>query len=281
MKENVIFKSEEGRQKIFSHYRSLLKGVPFSFRESMVDTAYGETYVLEAGKPVRPAILLLHGSCSNSAMWFGDMGILAEHYNVLSVDILGEAGNSAAKRLNLNSDDYALWVRELMDSLSIHKAALMGNSYGGWMALKFATAFPERVSKIVLVATSGISPVKPSFLLKTIFYAFRGKKGRNAMNRLVYGTSAIPEEVLQVADMIMENFNPMVAALPIFGEERLKKLTMPVLYIAGENDVTVDAKKTAQRIRRLMPRSATVLLENHGHVVYDVMDRIMPFLQKG
>ncbi|MGI5970563.1 MAG: alpha/beta fold hydrolase [Oscillospiraceae bacterium] len=44
------------------------------------------------------------------------------------------------------------------------KTAIIGNSLGGWMALKFATAYPERVSKLVLIASAGLAEIRPQFI---------------------------------------------------------------------------------------------------------------------
>ncbi len=280
MKTNSVYKSEEGKRKILEYYKKLLSNIEVPYREKYVNTTYGETYILELGNSDKPSIFLFHGSCSNSAMWFGDLQILAEHYHVFTVDIIGEAGNSAENRLDLSTDDYANWIKEIFDAQNIQKAMLMGNSFGGWMSLKFATVFPDRVSKLVLIATSGITPVKLSFILKSILYTMQGKKGLKKLNKMVYGTDDIPDEVLEVGNMIMENFNPMIGALPNYKNEQLIKLTMPVMYIAGENDSTVYAHKTAQRIKELIPNASIQLIKNNGHVIYNVLDRIMPFLMQ-
>lgn len=278
MTSKTVYKSEEGRRKILAHYDKLLGTLQIAYQERYVDTSYGKTYLLEAGQADHPVVFLIHGSCSNSAMWFGDIGLLAEKYHVFAIDMIGEAGHSAENRLDPTTDAYANWIREVFDALGIQKAMLMGNSFGGWMSLKFATTYPERVEKIVLIATSGVTPVKLLFIFKSILYTMRGEKGLESMNRMVYGTNEIPKEVLEVSNMIMENFNPMVGALPNYTDDQLKKLTMPVMYIAGENDATVHAHRTAQRIKKLIPHAKTKLIQNSGHVVYNVMDIIMPFI---
>jgi len=49
---------------------------------------------------------------------------------------------------------------------SLERTVIIGNSLGGWMALKFATAYPERVSRLVLLASAGLAPIRPRFLLE-------------------------------------------------------------------------------------------------------------------
>lgn len=278
MKNKRVFKSEESKQRVLSHYKNLLNNLTVAYQERFIDTSYGKTYLLEAGNKDNPTVFLFHGSCSNSAMWFGDIPTLSKDYHVFSVDIIGEAGNSAEKRLDLKGDDYAKWIYEIYNTAGIKNATLIGNSYGGWLSLKFAVNYPECVEKLVLIATSGITPPKLSFILKSIFYSLQGKRGLKSLNKLVYGTDDIPDEVIEVSNMIMESFNPMLGSLPVFRDEELKKLNMPVMYIAGGKDVTVHADKTADRLKNIIPHTKISLIKDNGHVIYNAMDRIMPFL---
>ncbi|MBP7401295.1 MAG: alpha/beta hydrolase [Clostridia bacterium] len=282
MKEKPVFKSEQGRDRILTRYRSLIERLPVPYRERAVPTSFGGTYVLEAGGEELPPVLLLHGSCSNSAMWIGDIGPLSAAHRVLCVDIVGEAGNSAPNRPALSGDGYARWLGEVLDGLGIPKTDLIGNSLGGWIALQFAALYPDRIAHMVLIAPSGIVPTRPSYLLRLLFHAAQGKKGMAALARLMYGSDDVPEEVVEVSTMIMDNYNPIVGALPVLSDERMGRLAMPVLYIVGADDVTADTGKAAERLRRLVPKAQIERIPNHGHVVFDTMDRVVPFLaEKG
>ncbi len=123
-----VFKSEESRDMIRSRYNQILSAFPF--KQLYIDTSFGKTFILESGVPENPPLILLHGSCSNSAFWFGEISVLSNMFHVLAVDIIGEAGNSEEKRLDLNQDGYADWLKEVFDALSIEKAVVMGNSLG-------------------------------------------------------------------------------------------------------------------------------------------------------
>ena len=88
---------------------------------------------------------------------------LSTQFRIYAVDIIGEAGNSEEYRPDLTSDAFALWMKDVLDALSLESAVLIGNSLGGWMALKFATAYPERVSKLILIASAGLAQIRPQF----------------------------------------------------------------------------------------------------------------------
>lgn len=271
-----VFKSKEGQEKIRGYYNNILSFFPLTQR--YVDTSFGKTFVLEAGNEENTAIILLHGSCSNSAAWLGDMAALAAQYHVFAIDIPGEPGNSEDNRLNTQSNEYPSWLSEVLNGLKTEKAVVIGNSMGGWLALHFAAKFPERTAALVLLAPSGIIPPEQSFVNQTADIASNSGSAE-AVTNAVMGDSAIPKEVLEFMKLVMENFNPITEALPVLTDKQMRLLTMPVLFIAKTNDVTMDATKAAHRLSNLVPH-ATVNLTEGAHVITSAANLVIPFLSK-
>jgi pimeloyl-ACP methyl ester carboxylesterase len=274
-----IFKSKEGRQRILDQYNKLLSAFDFEFRERYVDTIYGPTYVLESGPNDLPQLILFHGSTSNSAAWFADIKELTKNFHVFAVDLIGDAGHSAEMRLNMKNDEYAMWIGDVFEGLGIARASIMGNSLGGWLCLKFASVFPEKVERLVLLAASGIAPIRASFVFRVILYSLRGGKGGEAITRMVYGKDHIPQEVIDYINIISENYRPYTGEVPVIPDPDMVRLTMPVLYIAGEDDQLTNVPKCAKRLRKLLPQPTIYVLKNTGHVIYNVLDKIIPFLR--
>lgn len=54
-------------------------------------------------------------------------------------------------------------------------------------------------------------------------------------------------------------------------------LTMPVLYIAGINDIITDTRKAAERLSRLVPQ-AKINIDDVSHVIINTTDTVIPFL---
>ena len=269
-----VFKSEEGRDKIRAYYNQILGFFPIA--QTYADTSFGKTFVLKAGDTNKPAVILLHGSCSNSAAWLGDIPVLAERFCVFAVDILGEAGNSDENRLE--PGQYALWLNELMDALQIGRAVVIGNSMGGWIALHFAAAYPQRTTALVLIASSGIVPAASSYLAQTdAFFDHENQEASSLIDPIMKDVD-IPQEVRDFMTLIIENFHPFQGTLPLLSHEQMRVLTMPVLLIAGTNDVTMDAGKAADRLLTLVPHAKVTLIEGGGHVITGAMDIVMPFL---
>lgn len=273
--QNSVFKTKAGRDKVRAYYNHVLSQFPFG--QQYVETTFGQTFMLTAGQESNPPIILLHGSCSNSAFWFPEIMTLSNNFRVYAVDIIGEAGNSEEYRPDLSSDAFALWMREIFSALGLERAVLAGNSLGGWMALKFATTYPEHVSRLVLVASAGLAQIRPQFLHNAD--QARQADGTVPVDPGIMGEKSIPKEVLDFMNLIVENYNP-IQDLPLYSDEQLKRLSMPVLFIGGEYDVIIDAERSAQRLSLLAPSAEIRLLPDCGHVVTNSIEYIIPFLMK-
>ncbi|MAU11607.1 MAG: hypothetical protein CL607_17415 [Anaerolineaceae bacterium] len=155
-------------------YDQALARWPVPYEEHTIPTRHGDTYVISSGEPDAPAMVLLHGAGTNSAIWSGDVAVYSQHFHVYAIDLLGEAGRSAQNRPDWHSPAYAEWLADVFDTLQIDQAVLLGISQGGWTALKFATYQPERVSQLVLLCPGGVMTTRSSFLFKAIPLSFMG-----------------------------------------------------------------------------------------------------------
>ncbi len=75
-----IYKSVEGEREVGERYLTILKRWPVPNRQLRVPTREGETFVVTCGDENAPALVLLHGGMTNSAMWMGDVAAWAEHF---------------------------------------------------------------------------------------------------------------------------------------------------------------------------------------------------------
>lgn len=146
------------------------------------------------------------------------------------------------------------------------------------MALKFATHRPERVEKLVLLTPGGVTPVRLSFILRLIGLSLFGRWGAGAIRRVIYGDLVLPEEVEAFSSLIQDHYNPRTEVQPIFSDEELQRLTMPVLLVAGSEDCCYVSEKTAGRLQRLLPVFTAKILPGAGHVLLDTTGQILPFL---
>jgi len=98
-----VFKSEQGRRAIVACYENALAEAAsrLPLRRRIVQTALGDTHVIEAGDASRPPLVLLHGTASNSATWLADIPVWSRHFRVVAADIVGEPGLSEDRRITL------------------------------------------------------------------------------------------------------------------------------------------------------------------------------------
>lgn len=99
-----------------------------------------------------PPVILLHGGNLDRRMWDAEFGYLREHHRVVRYDARGYGRSGPADTAFSAHDD----LLALMRALDIPRAALVGLSLGGRIAIDFTLAHPDMVDRLVLAAP-GIS----------------------------------------------------------------------------------------------------------------------------
>ena len=148
----MIFWSKDAEQRVLECYRGILDSWATPHKEHRLFTSQGETFVLSAGDPTKPPVILLPGSMATSAMWLRTMDVLSSDYHVLAVDIIGDAGYSAPSRPWIMSAAHARWLDDVLDRLSLKSATFVGASFGGLLALDYAVRRHARVDRLALLA---------------------------------------------------------------------------------------------------------------------------------
>lgn len=273
-----IYWSEEGKRAIQAYYEDVLARWPVSHDRLSLPTQLGETFVIASGAPLDPPLVLLHGSSTNSASWMGDVLAYSPHYRTYAVDIPGEPGKSAPARPSLKRQGYVGWFDDLLAALDIDRTAVVAVSLGGWIALQYAIARPEKVDKLALICPGGVTAPRASWMLRLIVLSLFGERGMAAIKRAMFGDVPISEEVEAFMALVQAHYRPRIESLPVFADQELAQLRMPTLLVAGGKDVAYHSYKTAARMERLLPRFQAVLLPEAGHVLLDTPAQVMPFL---
>jgi pimeloyl-ACP methyl ester carboxylesterase len=110
--------------------------------------------VITAGPETGPAVVLLHHGLGSVRAWRRQIAPLAEAgFRVVAYDRWGYGGSDRRDGLDLPTFSTDLQdLNALLEALDIHRAALIGHSDGGKIALYFASQQPERVTCLVTVA---------------------------------------------------------------------------------------------------------------------------------
>jgi pimeloyl-ACP methyl ester carboxylesterase len=268
-----IYRSEAGARLLRERYLKTLEHWPVENEQFRVPTSEGETFVIASGPATAPALVLLHGSGGNSAQWIDSIPELATHFRVYAVDMIGEPGLSAPSRPPMDSDRYAVWLDAVLDFLRLEQIRIMGISLGGWLALDYATRRPGRVERLALSCPSGIGRQKKGVLLKALLLNPLGRWGRHKSVTGVLGSGlstmqpAVAAEIVEQVMLVAENYRYRMDALPVFDDDALRRLTMPVHVLVGELDVMVDSAETKRRIDGAVPHATVRLLPGVGHFI--------------
>jgi pimeloyl-ACP methyl ester carboxylesterase len=275
----TIYKTESGGREIERYYRELLRRWPVPHEEVRVPTGQGETFVVSSGPEDAPPLVLLHGSGTNAAMWQAEVPSWSEHFRVHAVDMIGEPGLSAPSRPPLDSDAYALWLDEVLRGLGITTTAIVGASLGGWLAVDYATRRPDRVNNLVLLCPAGIGRQKLGWLPKALLLRPFGRWGQRKTVALVAGLrDARATELLDYLALVFSTFRPR-RKLPVFSDDALRRLEMPVLVVVGERDAMLDSAETVRRVEKTVPRATVRLLPGVEHSVLGQAEPVLEFLR--
>jgi pimeloyl-ACP methyl ester carboxylesterase len=100
-------------------------------------------------------VVLIHGMAGCSETWDAVLERLAAHCTVVAPDLLGH-GESAKPRGDYSLGAHASGIRDLLIALGHERATIVGQSFGGGVAMQFAYQHPERCERLVLVASGGL-----------------------------------------------------------------------------------------------------------------------------
>lgn len=281
MMDRNIYKSQSGRDIIEAAVRDILDNYKeYPFEQLYIPTKIGRTHILKFGDGSKPALIMLHGSVSNSAAWLGCISEFITDFCIYCVDLPGEPGLSEPVRCTLHSDEPFEWLDSLFEWLGIKRAFLLTMSLGSWYALNFAVRSPEKVLAMSMITSGGLVQARMSFLLKAVLYLLLGKVGQKMLNRAIYYKTKVPAEMLEFQEIVSKHFNPVMEALPVFSDGDLRKITSPVQFFGGRHDALIDSEKTADRIRSLFPDAEVHVLDDYGHVIIDKFPEVKAFLKK-
>ncbi|MDQ8002281.1 MAG: alpha/beta hydrolase [Bordetella sp.] len=118
-----------------------------------------------------PAVVLLHGYAETSHMWNPLMPLLAKTHTVIVPDLRG-AGGSSKPEAGYEKKNMAVDIHELVKSLGIAKASVVGHDIGLMVAYAYAAQFPAETEKVVLMDAflPGIGPWQNVWLLRDLWH---------------------------------------------------------------------------------------------------------------
>jgi len=253
----------------------------------MTTTNLTERTVTVSGKPIffaetgtGPAVVMLHGGgpgASGVSNYSRNVDALARHFRVIVPDMPGYGRSIKGVHQNDPFGYLADMIRGLLDELCIDTAHLIGNSYGGAAALRLALDTPDRVGKLVLMGSMGVSFPITEGLDRVWGYEPSLENMRKVLDVFAYSRDIVNDELAEVRYRasiqpgFQESFAAMfpaprqrwVAAM-CTPEEEIRQLPHRALIIHGREDKVIPVQ-TSLRLMELIDNGDLAVYSHCGH----------------
>jgi pimeloyl-ACP methyl ester carboxylesterase len=236
-----------------------------------------------------PPVVLIHGMVNSSRHWEHVALRLADRYTVVAPDLLGH-GDSAAVRGDYSLGAHACSIRDLLTTIGIDRATVVGHSLGGGIAMQFFYQFPQRVERLGLISSGGlghkVSPMLRGAALPGAaagIWLVANRRVRSALDRAgermrargsrkgVY-LQAVARAMRPLQDAAARHafIQTLRAVIDVRGQhvsaiDRLYLLgELPTLIVWGERDNTIPVEH-GRAAHALVPNSRFVTLPKAAH----------------
>jgi pimeloyl-ACP methyl ester carboxylesterase len=179
-------------------------------------------------------VIILHGWTKNLDKWKTFLDILKEKR--IKTDLLKIPGLTEKLDKIWNLHDYVKWLKNIIDKEK-NKIILIGHSNGGRMALSFASFYPEKIEKLILIDSAGIYHNALPHRIKIFVFKTIAKIGKKITS------SRILEDILyklaregdyRKSDSIMKQ--TMINLLNSDRDLNISQISTPTLIIWGRDD---------------------------------------------
>jgi pimeloyl-ACP methyl ester carboxylesterase len=257
------------------------------------ELSHGRSRYIEAGSG--EPVLLLHGAgyLSNADVWLPCVGGLGASYRVLAPDCLNW-GLGDPFPTEFSFAYLVDFVREFQDALGIERCHVVGHSMGGWLASLLAYESPNRIDKLVLVASGGMA-TRPLATMVNFTPPPETDMRAAAMTRAAsagldgealadaYVQHLTRPDVIDAFTAVMRHMTNPLTRQRYYMARRLPHIKAPTLILWGSADATNDISM-GQETQRLIPGSRLIVFEGAGHNLpaehsQELVEAVKAFLQ--
>lgn len=225
-------------------------------------------------------ITLIHGSgpgVSAWANWRLIIPVLAQQARVIAPDMLGFGFTQRVPGQIYSMD---IWVEQtlgLLDALGIDQTDLVGNSFGGALALAFAIRYPNRVRRLVLMGSVGVPHEITPGLDAVWGYEPSFENMRKIMDLFAFNRHLVNDELamLRYKASIQEGFQESFSAMfpaprqrwvdaMCSPEDAIKALPHETLVVHGRDDLIIPLI-TSTTLANWIPKAQLHVYGQCGH----------------
>ncbi len=264
-----------------------------------IQTKQGQiAYFFDQSNPQQPTVVFLHGLSSNHTTWqkivpkFHEAG-----FNTLTLDLRGHGYSDKAKKFgNYKIEVFSQDLKQILDQENLEKIILVGYSFGGTVALEFASTFSEYLENLVLISTNFVSPLKYWHLwwlrwpvtglinLAGWLFIWQGRQkyiyfqqghSKSYWHSVWIGLNTMPLSV---------NFWMLVTAGSQDYRRQIENIAVSTLIMRAKHDPYLTQTEALEMHRRI-PRSKFMISDNPKHFLptyaqEEISTTILKFLSK-
>jgi pimeloyl-ACP methyl ester carboxylesterase len=247
-----------------------------------------KTNYLEAG--TGDPVVLIHGSgpgVTSYANWRLVLPALAENFRVVAPDMVGFGFSERPANIKYGVQTWADQVVGLMDTLELPTAHLVGNSFGGAIALRIAAQHPDRVGKLVLMGSMGVPFPITEGLDRVWGYQPSFENMRKVLDVFAYSRDLVNDELAEVRyrGSIQPGFQESFAAMfpaprqrwveaMCTPEDDIRRLPHRTLIVHGREDQVIPVQ-TSLRLMELIDNADLSVFSHCGH--WSMIERTADF----
>lgn len=251
------------------------------FKIDWIDVGGIRTRYLEAGKGAR-TVLFLHGVAGHLDTFLRNIGPHAREYRVLAMDMIGH-GYSAKPDYDYELPHYLKHVLGFLDVMKVDTVNLLGTSLGGWVSTRIAASQPDRVEKLVLASSAGLTAT-PSVMnsIKTLSTNAATTNARDAVRKrlewVIKDPAKVDDEILDTRYRIYTQPDyqaairhvmclqePEIRHRNLLTEEEMGRIKAPTLVIWTRDDPTADLA-TGERYAAAIPGARFEVFDQSSHL---------------
>lgn len=227
-----------------------------------------------------PPVLLIHGSgpgVTGWANWRMTIPALATRFRVVAPDIVGFGYTERPNDVQYSMETWVHHLLGFMDALDIEGADIVGNSFGGGLALAMAIRAPQRVKRLVLMGSAGISFPITEGLDQVWGYEPSIESMRNLLEVFSYNRALMTDELAKmryeasIRPGYQEAFSRMFPAPRQRGvdslaspQDAIRKLPHPTLIVHGREDRVIPLA-SSYKLFELMQHAQLHVFGECGH----------------
>lgn len=251
-----------------------------SFSLGYVKAGPIRTRVMRSGDVGEP-LLFLHGVGGHLEAYNRNVVAHGKHFRVAAIDMIGHGFTDKSDR-DYELRDYVEHVRDVCDALGFDRVHVSGESLGGWVAVKFALAYPDRVGKLVLNTAGGLTAdhavmaaIKKKTLDAVAHASFETVKAR--LEWLMHDPRSVTLDLvavrhaiytqprfLETMTRIMCLQDPVVRARNLITDDELARIAAKTLVIWTTHDPT-GAVEVGERFAKGIRGAELVVMDRCGH----------------